>query len=395
MSTVLRLLNRAWRPALVVTSLAVIAYVLYFHQLGGLLPGYAPAEVATYHSAESWHYIASNPINAPYKLVLWAAITLGHHHYNATRFVAALCGILAVIVFFFITKAWYGFRIGFLGSLMFATSAGFLHVARLGTPQILQMGILVLIGMTVWHRRNTRLRPWLTYLVAIVFALLLYAPGMVWFELLVVIVLYRRILSHWNKTAVLHRILWLSVTLAILAPLGMGVVTQSQLGMQLLGLPPHLSTLVHLPRNLLDTILGIGVHSNGSALLWLGHVPLLDVVELILAFLGTYYYVYPERTLRSLLLAGSGLIGVLLASLGGPVGIACIIPIAYLLVAGGLNHFVSEWLTVFPRNPIAKSAGFAVIGLLLIFSITFQMRAYFIAWPHHALTRQLFGVPPQ
>jgi hypothetical protein len=395
MKTVQRFFSKAWRPALLLASIGLIAYLLYFHRLGTLVPGYAPQEVATYQSAQSWHQIIHNPLNAPYKIGVWALAATGHHHLLATRIVAALCGIGAVMLFYSIVKAWYGFRVGFLSSILFATSAGFLHVARLGTPLVLQMGILALAGSLLWHRYIPRLHPYLTYVVLVVFGIGAYIPGLVWFELLLVVLMHRAILRHWKRSAPTHRIAWIALGFVAIAPLLYGIGSHPKLILELLGLPPSLPALQHVPSNLIDSVLSLGVRSDGNALLWLGHSPLLSVIELILGALGVYYYVYQQRTLRSLMLAGAGIIGIVLISLGGSVSITCIIPVAYLLVASGLNHFLGEWMTVFPRNPIARVTGTVLICIMLFFSALYHTRSYFIAWPHHSATRQVFSIPPQ
>jgi hypothetical protein len=163
--------------------------------------------------------------------------------------------------------------------------------------------------------------------------------------------------------------------------------------MPALGLPTSLHSLSHIGSNLVSTVLSIGVRSNGNPVLWVGHSPLLNVTELILGALGVYYYVYRQRSLRSLLLAGTAIVSIVLASLGGNSSIACIIPILYLFITSGLSHFLEEWLTVFPRNPIARTTGIAIICIMLFFSALYQGRSYFVAWPHSAATKQTFNLP--
>jgi hypothetical protein len=54
---------------------------------------------------------------------------------------------------------------------------------------------------------------------------------------------------------------------------------------------------------------------------------------------------------------------------------------------------MAQWFTVFPRNPIARGSGIAVICLMLFFSVLYQTRVYFVAWPHTTATRQAFDLP--
>jgi hypothetical protein len=254
------------------------------------------------------------------------------------------------------------------------------------------MSILMLLGAVVWHHRSPRWHPHLTYLVIAAFGILAYVPGMIWFELIIAIVVHRGILRHWKRSALMGRITWLGVGLLLLAPLAASVLMHPHLLLSWLGFPTDFGSLRNLPVATIKTILAVGVRSNGTALLWVGHSALLGAVELILGALGVYYYVYQERSLRSLLLTVSGIAGIVLVALNGGVSIACIIPIAYLLVAGGLNHFMGEWLAVFPRNPIARFSGIFVVCVMLFFSVFYQVRSYFIAWPHNAETRSTFDI---
>jgi hypothetical protein len=395
MKTISRFFFKAWRPAILVISLGLIAYFLYFHNLQGFLPGYAAPERQAHQTAATWQAIWDNPLNAPFKLGVLGLGLAGHHHLLTTRVVAAASGIIAVITFFFIARAWYGFRVGFLGAVLFATSTGFLHAARLGTPQILQMGVLLLIGTLLWHRRAPRLRPWLTYLVVAAFGVLLYVPGMVWFELIIGCIVYKQIFRHWSRSAIVHRIIWAVLGLSLAAPLIGAILIHPHLLLPTLGLPSSLHSLSHIPSSLVHTILSIGVRSDGNGLIWLGHTPLLNVIELILVAIGLYYYVYLQRSLRSILLASTLAVGIVLTSLGGGVVIACIVPILYLLATSGLSHFLDEWLSVFPRNPIARSFGVLVLCIMLGFSVLYHVRSYFVAWPHNSVTKQTFNLPPE
>ena len=99
MSKSSRFFFQAWRPTLAVLALALITYVLYFHNIRHLLPGYAGAELQTYHSAANWHTIWHDPINLPYKALIWLAVALGHHSILITRIVAASFGVIGVLVF--------------------------------------------------------------------------------------------------------------------------------------------------------------------------------------------------------------------------------------------------------------------------------------------------------
>jgi hypothetical protein len=392
-SVVQRWFFRLWRPGLAIGSLALVAYVLYFHKLGTLLPGYSIAEKYTLKASSNWHYLAENPVNAPYKILVWLFTAVAHHGALMTRVVSACFGIVAVAAFFVIIRPWYGFRMAFLGTLLFATSAGLLHTARLGTPLVLQMSLLGVLFTAVWYRRSHH-RAFVGYVVLGVSALLWYVPGMLWFELIGVALVWRSLWGQLHRTKTLHIAGSLSVFVIILVPLILASIRDPHVALSAAGLPWHLGTLKDFGSNLLHNALGIGIYSNSSPLVSVGHVPLLGVTERVLAALGLYAYLWRERSVRAWFIAGTAVISLLLMSLGGGVGFAMLLPLLYLLVVHGLDHFLSRWLVVFPRNPIARLIGVGVVCGMLFFSVLYQVRVYFVAWPHNPTTQAAFRLPP-
>jgi len=391
--SVQRLFFRAWRPSVLVLTLALIAYLLYFRHLGTLLPGYSAPELHAYLSSANWHAIAANPLNAPFTIPVWALTAVAHHHLLMTRIVAACYGILAVLAFFFIIRPWYSFRIASLGAILFATSAGFLHAARLGTPQILQMGVLALLAAAIWYKRSHH-RSIVSYAVLGVCALLWYVPGMVWFELLGCVLIWPSLWGQIRRTAALNLAGCAALFVAVLTPLILASLHKPQLWLAVAGLPHNLDALSHTGVNLLHNAAAIGIHGKGNPLSWVGHAPLLDAAERVLLALGAYAYLYRERSLRAFFTATAAVISLVLISFGNGVGFACLVPLLYLFIVHGLDHLLGRWFAVFPRNPIARLTGVTVICILLLFSILYQVRVYFVAWPHNAATRQTFHLPP-
>lgn len=383
---------RVWRPATMVVSLGLIAYVLYFNRLASLLPGYSAPELRALHNASSWHAITSNPVNVPYKLCVWLATAVLHHGIFATRVVAASFGTLAVIVFYAIIRPWYSFRAAFLGTILFATSAGFLHSARLGSGQVLQMSVLVFIGAVLWYRRARRQKVLVGYGMVMLFALLWYVPGMVWFELLGLGLLHKGALRQLRRMSTAHSVAWGVLFLAMITPLLIASLRNPQVALAATGLPRTVDSLSRIPSNLLDTVMSIGVRSSGNPVLWIGHAPLLNITELALGAIGAYYYVYRERSIRTIFLTVATVLSLVLISFGGSVGFTSLVPLLYLFISSGIDHLLGEWLAVFPRNPIARFTGVSVIVIVLFFSVLYQVRSYFVAWPHNDATRHAFNL---
>jgi len=389
MEQVRQLYFRSWRGLAIAVSLAGIAYLLYFHRLGSLLPGYSQAELGTFAASGNWHNIASNPINAPYKAFVWLCIALLHRSILATRVVAACFGLLAGLLFFTTVRAWCSFRAAFLATIMFVTSAGLLHFARLGTGYVLQMGVLALLAFASWYRTERKFRTVIGYLLVVFFVLLWYVPGMIWFELLAIFPLITTIQGQLRRTKQLHLAGLAVVFLLCLAPLVVASLHHPRILLEVVGLPQTFHALTQVGGNLVNTMLYITIHSNGRPLLWVGHAPLLSAVEVILGAFGALH-MFREPSRRRTFLFGSAAVGLALVALGGSVVFACLVPILYLFIATGIDQLLGQWLAVFPRNPVARATGIGLICIMLAFSMFYQLRTYYVAWPHAPATRQAF-----
>lgn len=389
MDIVRRVYFRSWRGLALATSLALIAYVLYFQRLGSLLPGYSDAELKVFKEASSWHHLINNPVNAPYTVFVWLFTAVMHHGILVTRIVAASFGLLAGLLFFAVVRTWCTYRAAYLATVMFVTSAGLLHFARFGTGDILQMSMLAMLATTLWYRYRRNRRPLIGFLIAALFVLLLYIPGMVWFELLGLALLGPTVIGQLRRSKAYQIAVLIFIVLALLSPLIYASFYQPKILLQAAGLPQTFGPIAHIARQLGDTVLGIAIRSNGSPLFWVGHAPLLSAVAAVLGILGAYF-LYREAPRRGIFLFGSLIVGIVLVSLGGPVTIACLVPALYLFIATGIDNLLGQWLTVFPRNPVARLIGVTVVCVMLLFSVLYQVRAYYVAWPHDPATRQDF-----
>jgi hypothetical protein len=82
----------------------------------------------------------------------------------------------------------------------------------------------------------------------------------------------------------------------------------------------------------------------------------------------------------------------ILVALGGSVTIAALIPLMYLAIAAGTHYLLDQWLTIFPRNPVAKFVGVSLVSFVVAFSAFYHLRAYFVAWPQAPETRAVYVV---
>jgi hypothetical protein len=256
---------------------------------------------------------------------------------------------------------------------------------------ILQMAILLLVATGIWWH-STKKNTLFGYCFVAILAGLLYIPGMIWFELLVVGLSYQKILEGVKTTSWLNRSTAGGLFVVLVVPLLWALLKQPHLISAFAGLPTHFASLGVIFHNLLDSVLAIAIHSNGKPELWLGHAPLLNIVEFMLLALGSVVLIKRHSRIRTYFMGGAIIISLVLTSLGGPVTISSTLPLLYLVIGIGLYELLQRWLNVFPRNPFARFTGVFFICLLILFSVLYQYRAYFLAWPHNIDKKQTFTV---
>jgi hypothetical protein len=373
-----------------VAVVALLSYILFFHNLAHFLPGYAPREIHTYETASSWQAIADDPLNAPYKIVLYGVLLLGHHSLLATRVVAAAFAVGASLLFFMVARGWFSYRVALLSTIMFASSAGFLHVARLGSALVLQMGLLLLLATAVWWRQKGEPGKLKMVLTLAALAALWYVPGMIWFELLALIILHRRLRLTIARADWGLRAMGAALFLVLVAPLIRAFILSPHSLLTFAGLPQHFAPPLETLQHIGNSLLSVGLHSNGASSLWLAHLPLLNVTEIALLLLGIYAFTRRLALSRAVYLLAATIVSLILIGLDGPVDISSLVPLLYLVIAGGLYELLRRWMSVFPRNPFARFAGVFFILVALFFSVLYQYRVYFVAWPHNSVTQQTF-----
>jgi len=355
------------------------------------LPGYSATALHTYESSLNFSTILHHPLNAPFLLLTHGIIVLHTHHtLLILRGITAGLGLATLVLFCVIVRYWHGTRTALFGTLLLGTSSWFLPTARSGTPLILTFGLFALIACGVWLRATASGIAVLLGLV--IAALLVYVPGMIWLIGLGIVWQWHTLDRAFKKNLV-------AVTLAgflfvaLIAPLVWSVIHTPALIKPLLNLPdqgwPVPLTVLH---NLIDVPINVFIHGKPDAPTPIGQLPVLDVFGTIMFFLGGYVYLRHLGLHRSrLLLAifiGSGAV----VSLGGSMGLSLLVPFLYLIIAVGVGYMLDQWFTKFPRNPIAQAIGMGVMSAVVLLTVSYHLRLYFVAWPQNAATQSAFTV---
>lgn len=382
-----------WVRALVVLSVLFISFVFLFQSLNSLTGAqYSTGEAATLAGASSLSVIWDNPVNAAHKLLTWGLSSLqSEWGLLATRVASAIAATATVILFYWVSAHLFSRRIALLGTLLFFGSAFLLHAGRYGEPYIMQMAPLLLLGGVFLYERAYH--PTIAlYVIAGVFGLALYIPGAIWFVVLGAVLTWPAIRKLVRAHGGLH--VWLAalVFVAMALPLTVAGIHDSTILLQAAALPQQVPTWPETLESVKLLGQAIVYRSYLPATQALQGAPLLNITEVILFIAGLIALALTPRLRSNYFILGALALAVLLILLGGGAKIAMLAPFIYLAIATGVFYLLDQWLTVFPRNPIARSLGVIVMTIVVLFSVYFHGRAYYVAWPNAPETQQVLTV---
>ncbi len=378
-----------WEPVLIgVAAIAILSGLLLF-RLGSLTPGLSSPEVIAHKATSSLNLIVNNPLNLPYKALSYGLNNLTTPNPWSLRAASVLFATITILLFYYVLSRWYSRFIAILGALLFACSAWFLHYARLAIPDITLTLLVCSLAYGLWIRKTKRSA--LVGIIGIFLAAgLLYVPGLIILVVIGGIWQSKHIAQHIKETKLTIPLIIILAAL-LLAPLAFGLIKHPSLVRPWVGLPAgHWPTLLDFIKHTLNVPVQIFLRGPKDPVLWLGRLPLLDIFATAMFVLGAYKYYQHRKLDTAKLVFGSIILGSLLIGLSGTVSMIILTPFIYLLAVAGIDYLLTQWQSVFPRNPLARVIGASIITFAVLLSCFYNLRQYFIAWPGTPATKITF-----
>ena len=148
-----------WKRYIVIMFSVVVIIGILLFQLGRLTGQANKAEVLVYKTNVSYRETVKNPINAPYYVVRNSIQKLiKPQNIVVPRFTSVLFAALVLFAFFSVLSLWYETRMLVLGTLLFASSSWFLHIARIGLPVSMQSLGIILVLLSAWLHQTKKLK---------------------------------------------------------------------------------------------------------------------------------------------------------------------------------------------------------------------------------------------
>ncbi len=374
----------------IIAAVALLCFLLWF-RLGSLTGGLGSAsELAARSAASSWQAILANPLNAPYTVVQRLVIGAGYDGITSMRLVSTAFAALAVSLFYMVARQWHSPRIAGLATFLFLTSAWFLHSARLATPEVLWLVAILALVMLFMPGRDNRYGRFALVGMLVVISLLLYVPALVWLVLLAVVLRRRSLGQAWQDSTGPLRAAAISIAIVLLVPLGRALYQTPALLRQWAGLMPQFEAPVLLAKQVLAIPKQLFIAGPIDPVQWLGRLPLLSVFELAMFTLGAYFYATHFKASRSRFIIVLSLLAWLVIGIGGVASLSLLVPVVYLVLTTGIAYMLHKWFKTFPRNPVARGLGIAVVAVAIGLTSFYQLSSYFVAWRYSPDTKQAF-----
>lgn len=348
-------------------------------------------EVQTYMQSSNIESISSNPLNLPYKLVVFV-FTVFSESIRSVRAVSIVIFAVSTLALYRILKRWHNDKIALYASMMFATNATALAVGRLGATSVMLFTWPIVISLLLWlqHGNSRRVAP---FALAVISAALFYVPGAPYFFTLLIILFGRKITSLFKNMTRSAFYISLVSGILVMLPLIITFIQDINILKQWLLLPEMIS-LSDVPRNILRVPSAFIYRTPVDPLYTVGRLPVFDVASGALLLIGLYAYQKHIKLERTRVMLLTALFSIIIGSLGELLNaIVLMLPFAYAMIAAGISYLLDQWYSVFPKNPFARSFGLILVTIVILSSSYYQLTRFLVVWPQTPETRMIYNQP--
>jgi hypothetical protein len=186
------------------------------------------------------------------------------------------------------------------------------------------------------------------------------------------------------------KILLAVIPTVVLAGMVFLIARDSSLLNSWLGVPLHPELWMDILKRLGNSVAYFVIRGPNDPVIWLGRLPILNVFVTVMLIAGIIFYAKHLKAARIKLLIGLFITGAILTALNPSIKFSLLVPIVYLVATGGIAYLLHEWLRVFPKNPLARGVGIFIVAVVVSASCLYNLRSYFVAWPHNKATQTTF-----
>lgn len=373
----------------------IVLLVALLTLAGGFLPGgISAAEMQSATSSIHTPILALNGdetaylLDLPYHLLQKISILVFGVTALGIKLPSLLIAFFSILALYTVLRMWFRKNVAIITSLIAASSAQFLFIGQLGTPEIMYIfwpTILLLTASMIAYSK--RLTPFWLFLLAVTGALSIYTPLLIFIPLALMITCFlhphaRFVVFRKQANAVL--LLSAAVFILLLIPLGVGIVREPTLLAEVTGTTFTTIASEHSIQQL-GAYTQLAAPAIGSQI-----TPAYSLVILLLVGIGAIRLFTTKYTAKSYILSilllcmvGAALLGTLPQAL-------TFVP-AMLFVAFAISYIIRSWYQLFPLNPYARIAGLLPLAVLVAGVTLSELDRYVYGVEYGTLARTTFN----
>lgn len=300
----------------------------------------------------------------PYRLLQAASIALFGFNGFAIKLPSIILAAFSAIGLLALMGLWFRRNVAIIGSIIAVSMGQFMLVAQSGHPGITYIfwavSVLLTASLIIKQGKFASLWVLLGFILA---GLSLYMPLNVY----VIIALLLTAVFHPHARHVIIRktskaplIIGSILFVILITPLIIGIIRDSSILLQLLGIPSPFPSIVENARQLLQQYTNFYEPQNGLTL-----QPVYSLGTLLLILLGMYQIFTTKYTTKSYIISFWLLLLAPFVILNPSMVSITFIPAA-LLLTQGIDFLIRYWYRLFPRNPYARIFGLLPLSVLVV-----------------------------
>lgn len=300
----------------------------------------------------------------PYRLFQAASIAMFGFNEFAIKLPSIILAAFSALGLLALLGMWFQKNVAIIGSIMAISMGQFMLVAQSGHAGITYIfwSVSILLTASLIVRRGKFAPLWII-IAFILSGLSLYMP----LNIYVILALILTAIVHPHARHIVMRevskaalIVGSILFLLLITPLVIGIIHDTQLLFDLLGIPSSWPAILENGRQIFHQYAGFYRPRNGLIL-----QPVYSMGSLLLILLGLYQMFTAKYTTKSYIIS-FWLILLLPFVLLNPSTISVtFVPVA-LLLTQGIDYLIRSWYRLFPRNPYARVFGLVPLAVLVV-----------------------------
>jgi 4-amino-4-deoxy-L-arabinose transferase-like glycosyltransferase len=383
--------NRTQTGVLLVGGLLLaVVFIFFIWRLESITTGLGPAEKTSAANSQNIKQIIENGANTPFYLAQHIFINAIPGGSGGVRLASVTVGVAIFLCLLGFLRSWFGKFVALMAGLIFITTPWVVLSIRTGTPDVMLLWPIVLMGLLVWATRAKQHSGLWWLLLSLVVGIGLYIPGFLWLLAATLLITRQDLARLVKKFSAVYLVSGFIIILLLAAPLIFALSLEPARIRQLLLIPSSIPPVLEILSSVGWSGLALFLQTRDAIDIGVGRLPILNFLQIALMFFGLYAL---SSRAKKILYSMLGLLGFSIIAAGvnhNPHLLLIGLPGVAVFMAAGLRYLFIEWRRVFPLNPFSYGLAIGLIVLVVSAHLLYTGRYSLIAWPNTVQTQNTY-----